>query len=850
MKFLLRILTLALLVVGTSHVSGQAPRDFGGGALVDGRFPVSSGQTRLIGTRNAQVIDEPGTNEILLSKQHSHNISAFKEPRKVLIVQMTGTDNTEIGEYRVDWIEGVDPRRGSPGYLLELNGKQQGNPPKYDEFENGVFDYDGKVQALVIREFSNVVVENGGTITCPAWNGHTGGILMFMVRETLTIEPDGKITAKGKGFKDVGKGGVGGTGGAKASIQPPTSPSNPDAGQGVVPPRDPQCVKEDRGYNGPVGGWGSERGNPGNAAPGVPGLGFITDLPTPNSNGRLDRLVMGGPGDGGQGGEGGQGGGTGAYGGQSSDSRAPGNATTGNMGGDGKDAGSGGDGGPGGGVVYIKANKWNIQTSKAVISTEGGKGENAGSGGLAGFGGKGGNGDDGFQPNPNKCSYTGYGSAGAPGKRGKGGEGATGGDGGQGGTYKWIFRDLTSTYQPSNVTVDGGEEGRRGVAGGFPPMRRGFHGTNYLSDKCKNCNECFACTGPNSVPKCGKEAVKENSCATVHELFAKTDEKASLTNVSTDINGQIKKAWKNEDLYPNIPTGRTEVYVKYVITNTNDRVLEATLYHNPVNYCSSNDLNVTHYRSPLIEVKSSNTKNGCDNIYLSNSLSQSKKILGDKNDIKGLPTKVVNGSYISFGAASNTNNPEYAKYHFGSGSGEMVSYKTSDECHTCSSRAGEGANCPETNYLSGYLGVYSTTRDCPNPGNPGKDGDDGDDGSDNGGEVNEGSPNRASAPPADPEGTRYKKSTGINSQMPNIQEIKIYPNPTSSVLNVSMKVKEENTYNMKLVNGSGKVMVDKTVDVSSKNYQVTIDTDSWSSGVYHLRLLSGDKSYSHDVVVK
>jgi hypothetical protein len=56
-----------------------------------------------------------------------------------------------------------------------------------------------KAQILEVPEYTNVTVSMGGTLTAPAWNGTTGGILAVNASNVITVA--GTITMSGNGFR-------------------------------------------------------------------------------------------------------------------------------------------------------------------------------------------------------------------------------------------------------------------------------------------------------------------------------------------------------------------------------------------------------------------------------------------------------------------------------------------------------------------------------------------------------------------------------------------------------------------------------------------------------------------------
>ena len=274
-------------------------------------------------------------------------------------------------------------------------------------------------QMITVRQYSDLTVNAGGEITCPTWDGETGGVVCFLVQNTLTLN-SGEIDVEGKGFfgGTGGNGGAGGNGGLGGFSGANSTSTGGQTGTGGSP------------ING--AGWGGGDGFAGtNGATGT--LAYYNTSPSllpcgntiascnnsPNPSGRL---YMG---DGGAGGAGGNG--KAGAGGGGSNCNQPG--IDGGIGGAG---GLGGNGGVGGGIIYIKAG--NVVHGSTIIKamgtagTAGTQGGNGGNGGAGTCGGGGGDGAD-------------------------GGNGGGGGHGGAGGTVK-ISKSAGSII-PALVNING-----------------------------------------------------------------------------------------------------------------------------------------------------------------------------------------------------------------------------------------------------------------------------------------------------------------------------------------------------------------------------------------------------------
>ena len=285
-------------------------------------------------------------------------------------------------------------------------------------------------QMIKVPQFSNVSISAGNSITCPAWDGETGGVICFLVSNVLSLDA-GEIDASNKGFFG-GNGGIGGTGGlgGLGGFSGSNTSSSGLYGMGGS------------GING--AGNGGAYGDLGtNGTNGS--LAFFnsttTILPCGNAiascnnthySNSASHLYLG---DGGAGGNGGNGK-TGAGGGGSNC------ATPGENGEIGGNGGNGGNGGIGGGIILIKAGSINHNnTLIKAMGSSGTAGTSATNGGVGGDGICGGGGGDGAD----------------------GGNGGAGGHGGAGGAIK--ISKGGGAVNTSFVNVAGGSAMIGGIGG-------------------------------------------------------------------------------------------------------------------------------------------------------------------------------------------------------------------------------------------------------------------------------------------------------------------------------------------------------------------------------------------------
>ena len=63
------------------------------------------------------------------------------------------------------------------------------------------YTFAGKVQVIKVPRYTSLTIAAGGTITCPAWNGTTGGVIAIEVDGNTVINAGGSIDASGLGFR-------------------------------------------------------------------------------------------------------------------------------------------------------------------------------------------------------------------------------------------------------------------------------------------------------------------------------------------------------------------------------------------------------------------------------------------------------------------------------------------------------------------------------------------------------------------------------------------------------------------------------------------------------------------------
>jgi len=392
--------------------------------------------------------------------------AGFAVNQQILVIQMIGTG---VGAYEENLVTAI------AGNTLTL---QNATSNTYTVNGGSV------VEVMKIMQYTNVTVNNGGTLTAHAWNGSTGGVMYFYASGTITVNGGGKITMDGLGYRG-GNGGIGGAGSAGIAV----------VGTGAT-------TAGGNGTNGNTGGLGGT-GSAGSGGGGTGGnggsenstigttgtAGSTGEGPSPGSNASSysTTLEMGGGGTGATGGTGGYGGGAGGGGGADIANCGCGiSATNGSVGSVGSTGSTGNTGGNGGGIMVIYCN---TITGAGTVSAKGSIGGTGGQGGTGGAGGNGGYG-----------GYSGCASGGGGGGGGNGGDGAPGGKGGNGGAGGTVWINYVTdglTAAPSSAAGIGGSGGAQGNGGAA-----GFGGVCF--------NACAGGFGPGTTGNIGNSGSGTN----------------------------------------------------------------------------------------------------------------------------------------------------------------------------------------------------------------------------------------------------------------------------------------------------------------------------------------------------
>jgi hypothetical protein len=474
-KILLSFFFFMVFLSGMGTMYGQSYNNFGDGSY--GSLTISASDTVYTDSTRAQVISILNSAPVYWTNLH-HVHGHFHVGDWVIVINFNSSRCTKRN-YTFGNVRTV-----ANDSTIEVN-----------------FDLDTIMDVIYGATLSNAeiiklprwhnVTLDGGIITCHPWDGFSGGVLCFEVDGVFntTSNPNGMITADGKGFQGGagGAGGAGGvvvgTGGLAGSF---TGANGVNGGGTVIPGENPSGYTIVSSCTNNKGGDGGKASYPKEGAGGgavIAATGFCAaDI-------NHHKIEMGNSGSSGTGGHGASSGGNGGGGGASqyylgygAGSADPTSGTTGTNGGNG---GAGGSGGNGGGFIYIKANTLNLDNARVEVTANATDASNGTNGGNGGIGGDGGKGADGY------CNGATYG-AGSGGSGGPGGDGADGGDGGSGGSagFIWIAYHASAVYSSVTFQANGGNGGLAGNGG-----TGGDYGITGAPGRPVDVTTCIGCTG-------------------------------------------------------------------------------------------------------------------------------------------------------------------------------------------------------------------------------------------------------------------------------------------------------------------------------------------------------------------
>lgn len=83
-----------------------------------------------------------------------------------------------------------------------------------------------------------------------------------------------------------------------------------------------------------------------------------------------------------------------------------------------------------------------------------------------------------------------------------------------------------------------------------------------------------------------------------------------------------------------------------------------------------------------------------------------------------------------------------------------------------------------------------------------------------------------------------------------LNTLKIYPNPTSGLLNVSFNLQGSDEILLDLIDATGRVIQSKTVSSTSGTYNEQFDLSHLAKGVFSVHVLSNNKNYYHKLILQ
>jgi hypothetical protein len=151
------------------------------------------------------------------------------------------------------------------------------------------------IQIMNVPVYSDVIIDNGGSLTCDPWNDFTGGVLCFIANgkiEVLNGDNDGAFNVAGKGFKQlVVNGGAGGRGGYRSSTNGANSATPGDNGRDAAGANlNPALALSGQGELCFDGASNIKGGNGGLG--GTPMLGAVGGTGTPAATNKCSKLLV------------------------------------------------------------------------------------------------------------------------------------------------------------------------------------------------------------------------------------------------------------------------------------------------------------------------------------------------------------------------------------------------------------------------------------------------------------------------------------------------------------------------------------------------------------------------------
>lgn len=108
------------------------------------------------------------------------------------------TNYNNCGNYEFAQINSIP---NSTSIVIDCGLKYNYDVIKNITIPTGAINLNGNVQVIKVPRYSSLTINTGGSITCPQWNGTTGGIVVLEVENNTILNSAGSINSSGKGFR-------------------------------------------------------------------------------------------------------------------------------------------------------------------------------------------------------------------------------------------------------------------------------------------------------------------------------------------------------------------------------------------------------------------------------------------------------------------------------------------------------------------------------------------------------------------------------------------------------------------------------------------------------------------------
>src|SRR5204863_5471847 len=120
--------------------------------------------------------------------------SGFFQGDTIVLIQMKGADFDSSNTSAFGTVNNI---RGAGNYEIARIANVTGNTFQLNGKLLKYYDVKGFVQVVKVRHYASATVAS--PLTCQAWNGSTGGVLVLSVANNLSL--NASINVNGKGFR-------------------------------------------------------------------------------------------------------------------------------------------------------------------------------------------------------------------------------------------------------------------------------------------------------------------------------------------------------------------------------------------------------------------------------------------------------------------------------------------------------------------------------------------------------------------------------------------------------------------------------------------------------------------------